>query len=98
MILGIDFLYLFLIHLAEVPGKNHPFLDLLGIAHGFPVSRVNAFLESSHHVGIRTIDDVFHSVCIASNRPAPVQSCGGQLAGGLHGVGVHLDREGEEGA
>ena len=23
---------------------------------------------------------------------------GGQLAGGLHGVGVHLDREGEEGA
>ena len=100
---------------AKVPRQNHPLLDLLCIAHSFSISLVNAFLDAPHNVGIRTIDDVFHGVCIATNRPtsiklryfsvlagfvyqpAPVQSCGGQLAGGLHGVGVHLDSEGEEG-
>ena len=83
--LGIDFLYLFLIHLsdglpldfhsrsdlspwnAEVARKNHPLLDLLGIADRFSVSRVDAFLDASHNIGIGTAEDIFDSVCIAAD-------------------------------
>ena len=40
---------------TEVPGDNHPLLDLLSIAHSFLVGGVNTSLDSFHDLGIWTL-------------------------------------------